>query len=84
MLKGGESKTRIKQNYFEKCGKHRKEDRMLFQLLAHENYNKGVSCIVYSKDEMIVSITILNEVRLSDLVTNSNKINFMLCLSCDL
>ena len=69
MLKGGESKTRIKQSYFEKCGQDRKEDRMLFQLLAHENYNKGVSCIVYSKDGMIVSITILNEVRLSDLVT---------------
>ena len=31
MLKGGESKTRIKQSYFEKYGKHRKEDRMLLQ-----------------------------------------------------
>ena len=65
MVKGGESKTRIKQSYFEKCGKDRKEDRM-FQVSAHENYCKGVSFIVYSKDGIIVSITILNEVRISD------------------
>ena len=63
---GGESKTRIKQSYFEKCGKDRKEDRMLFQVSALENYCKGVSFIVYSKDGIIVSITILNEVRISD------------------
>ena len=39
---------------------------MLFQLSGHENYNKRVSCVVYSKDGIIVSITILNEVRISD------------------
>ena len=49
---------------------------MLFQVSAHENYCKGVSFIVYSKDGIIVSITILNEVRISDYITKLEKIKF--------